>query len=310
MRLVVALGGNALLRPGEDLAASVQQRNVERAAEVIAALWADNDLIVTHGNGPQVGLLALQAEALKAEVPPYPLDVLGAESEGMIGYMIEQALIARVPGRHVAALLTLVEVDANDPAFGAPTKPIGPVYDAATAERLGRERGWRLAETRGGFRRVVPSPEPVAIVELATIRLLVQSGVLVICAGGGGVPVVRHASGALHGVPAVIDKDLASALLAQSLDAEGLMLLTDVPAVYAGWRTDQPRAIRRATPVALRAMRFAEGSMGPKVEAACRFVERTGGWAAIGALQDGAAIAEGAAGTRIEAGDAPIAYWD
>ncbi|MBL8702026.1 MAG: carbamate kinase [Alphaproteobacteria bacterium] len=308
-RLVVALGGNALLRRGEAPGAEQQRRNIERAADMLAELWRDNDLTVTHGNGPQVGLLALQAEALK-DVSPYPLDVLGAESEGMIGYMIEQALLSRMPGRHVATLLTQVEVDARDPAFANPTKPIGPVYDEATAQRLARERGWRIVPDGGGFRRVVASPMPLAIVELPTIKLLVQSGVLVICAGGGGIPVVRDASGALHGVPAVVDKDRASAVLARALDADALLMLTDVPAVYADWESERPRAIRRIGVPALRAMRFAAGTMEPKVEAACRFVEASGRWAAIGALQDGVAIAAGDAGTRVVADDEAASYWE
>jgi carbamate kinase len=300
VRLVIALGGNALLRRGEPLEAEVQRRNVARAADALAALARSHEIVVTHGNGPQVGLLALQAEAYR-EVAPYPLDVLGAESEGLIGYMIEQELAARLPGREVATLLTQVEVDPEDPAFARPTKPIGPRYDRATGEKLSARLGWRVAPDGGGARRVVPSPEPRAIVELATIRILVEARVLVICAGGGGIPVVRDAAGARRGVAAVIDKDLASALLARELRADGLVMLTDVAAVYEHWSTPRQRAIERTTPAALHAMTFAPGSMAPKVEAACRFVEGTRGFAAIGALEDAEAIVAGRAGTRVDA---------
>lgn len=309
MRLVVALGGNALLRRGEPLEAELQRQNVARAADMLAALAADHDLVITHGNGPQVGLLALQAAAYR-EVAPYPLDVLGAESEGMIGYLIEQELGARLPQKNVATLLTQVEVDAADPAFQTPTKPIGPVYDKATARHLNETRGWRLAPDGDGFRRVVPSPEPMRILELATIRLLVEAGVIVICAGGGGIPVVIGASGATRGAAAVIDKDLASGLLAESLSVDGFVMLTDVPAVYAGWKTAQPRAIKAAAPAQLRALDSAAGSMGPKVEAACRFVERTGKWAAIGALVDGEAVVAGTAGTRVQRDLSTLSYWE
>jgi carbamate kinase len=228
----------------------------------------------------------------------------------MIGYLIEQELRARLGGRQIATLLTQIEVDPADPAFREPTKPIGPVYQQAEADRLAAAFRWTLRAERGGLRRVVPSPEPRRIVELATIRLLADAHVLVICAGGGGIPVVSDAAGRLHGVPAVIDKDLASALLAEELRADGLLLLTDVAAVYEGWEGASPRAIRATAPEALRRMGFAAGSMDPKVEAACRFVERTGGFAAIGALADGAAMLTGDAGTRIQAGIGAIAYWD
>jgi len=309
MRVVVALGGNALLKRGEPLEAALQRRNVAIAADALAEMAAGHDLVVTHGNGPQVGLLALQSLAYR-KVAPYPLDVLGAESEGMIGYLIEQELRARLAGRQVATLLTQIEVDPADPAFRNPTKPIGPVYQQAEADRLTAAFRWTMRAERGGLRRVVPSPEPRRIVELATIRLLADAHVLVICAGGGGIPVVSDAGGRLHGVPAVIDKDLASALLAQELGADALLLLTDVAAVYEGWEGASPQAIRAVAPEPLRRMEFAAGSMGPKVEAACRFVERTGGFAAIGALADGAAMLAGDAGTRIQAGIGAIAYWD
>jgi carbamate kinase len=297
VRLVVALGGNALLRRGERPDVSAQQRNVAIAVGAIATLARDHDVVVTHGNGPQIGLLALQGEAYSGE-RPYPLDVLGAETEGMVGYLLEQELTNELGGQPVATLLTQVVVDGDDPAFERPTKPIGPMYERGVAERLAAERGWSVAPDGDGYRRVVASPEPGAIVELPTIRLLVDSGVLVVCVGGGGIPVVKS-QGRLHGVEAVIDKDLAAARLAAGLEADGLILLTDVPAVEANRGTPQARPLHEVSAAELRDMSFAPGSMGPKVEAACRFVERTGGLAAIGALGDAAAIVRGERGTRV-----------
>jgi carbamate kinase len=299
-RVVVALGGNALLRRGERADVETQRGHVTVAVAAIAELAGDRELIVTHGNGPQVGLLALQAEAYE-EVPAYPLDVLGAESEGMIGYLLEQELANVVGERPVATLLTQVVVDAGDPAFAEPTKPIGPVYDAATAARLGPERGWAFAAEPDGHRRVVASPEPAALAELAPIRLLVEAGVLVVCAGGGGIPVVAE-DGRLRGIEAVVDKDLVAALLARELGANALLLLTDVAAVEADWATPRARPLGRVTTAELRVLSFAPGSMAPKVEAACRFVEATGGVAGIGALADAAAILRGERGTRVVSG--------
>jgi carbamate kinase len=301
MRVIAALGGNALLRRGEALEATVQRRNVARAAEALAALALENELIVTHGNGPQVGLLALQAESL-AEVGPYPLDVLDVETEGMIGYLIEQELRNRLPGRSVVTLLTQVVVDADDPAFARPTKPIGPLYSRARAQGLAAQRGWTVAPDGRGWRRVVPSPEPRRIIELAAIRLLVESGAIVVCAGGGGIPVVVDPSGALRGAEAVIDKDRAAALLAAEIGAEALLLLTDVDAVYDAWGAPAPRPLRRATPAELQSRKLDPGSMGPKVEAACRFVEATGALAGIGRLEDAECILVGSAGTIVRAG--------
>jgi carbamate kinase len=298
MRVVVALGGNALLRRGERPDVHVQRANVRRAARSIAAIAHEHTIVVTHGNGPQVGLLALQSET-DPTVAPFPLDVLGAESEGLIGYLIEQELSGLLPGRDVATLLTQVEVDPRDAAFGAPTKPIGPVYDDVTARRMSRERGYAIAPDGAGFRRVVASPEPRAIRELRAIEILLGAGVLVVCTGGGGIPVVTMPDGGVRGVEAVIDKDLASALLAHALGADALLLLTDVPAVLEAWPGGAP--IRDARPAELRAMRFAPGSMGPKVEAACRFVEGGGALAAIGALDDAAELLRGARGTVVRA---------
>jgi carbamate kinase len=257
-------------------------------------------VIVTHGNGPQVGLLALQAAAFDAE-SPWPLDLLGAESEGMIGYLIERALIGRLPGRPVATLLTQVEVAAADPAFGRPTKPIGPVYDAVAKTRVEATRGWPMAPDGKGWRRVVPSPEPVRILEIATLRHLVAEGVIVICGGGGGIPVVVDARGAVHGVEAVIDKDRTASLLAQDIGADALLLLTDVDAVYEGWGTEARRPLGGTTVEELAALELEPGSMGPKVEAASAFVSATGGFAGIGQLSDAGAILAGRAGTRLGA---------
>jgi len=298
MRIVCALGGNALLRRGEPAEASVQQRNVGVAVQAVAELARAHDVVVTHGNGPQVGLLALQGEAYGG-VRPYPLDVLGAESEGMIGYLLEQGLRNELPGREIATLLTQVVVDPADPAFERPAKPIGPVYSELEARRLARERGWAVAPDGPAWRRVVPSPEPRDILELGAIRVLLDAGVLVVCTGGGGIPVVVGADGSLRGVEAVIDKDLSAALLARLLRADFLLLLTDVAAVERGWGTRSAQPIGRTAPSELRALGFAPGSMGPKVEAACRFVEATGGTAGIGALGEAAAIVRGKAGTLV-----------
>ena len=300
MRVVVALGGNALLRRGEPTDATTQRHNVAFAVDALADLAAEHELIVTHGNSPQVGLLALQGEAYP-DVAGYPLDVLGAETEGMVGYLLEQELVNALGGRPAATLLTQVIVDAADPAFAAPTKFIGPVYERAAAEELAAARGWAIAPDGPHWRRVVASPEPRSIVELETIRLLVTAGVLVVCVGGGGIPVVVDRDGRLHGVEAVIDKDRAAALLAQGLQADAVLMLTDVPNVQLAWGTPRARPLRDVDAADLRGMRFAAGSMGPKVEAACRFAEATGGLAGIGALGDAAAILRGERGTRVRA---------
>ncbi len=297
MRVVVALGGNALLRRGEGMDAETQRRNVAVAARVLARIAGEHELVVTHGNGPQVGLLALQAEAF-GEVEPYPLDLLGAQTEGLIGFLLEEQLRPALPGREVVTLLTPVVVDPEDPAFGRPAKPVGRVYRREEADRLAQERGWEVVADGGGFRRAVPSPEPVRIVGIDAIRLLARMGAVVICAGGGGVPVVER-EGGLRGVEAVIDKDLSACLLARELEAEALLLLTDVPGVLDGWETPDPRVLREATVAELRSRSFAPGSMGPKVEAACRFVESGGRFAAIGALEEGAGILRGEGGTRV-----------
>jgi carbamate kinase len=297
MRVVAALGGNALLRRGEPADAETQRQNLVRAGRALAELAAEHELVVTHGNGPQVGLLALQSEAYR-QVRPYPFDVLVAESEGMIGYLLDQTLGNLLPGRTVATLLTQVVVDERDPAFGAPTKPVGPVYDEGTGSRLAAERGWAIAPDGDGWRRVVASPEPLRIVELPTIRMLVDAGVLVICGGGGGVPVIEH-RGVLRGVEAVIDKDLAAALLATQLGADALLLLTDVPGVQESFGTSSARVLPRLTPEELRSLELAAGSMAPKGEAACRFAESTDKPAVICSLEDAGVALRGHAGTRV-----------
>jgi len=301
VRVVVALGGNALLRRGERPDAAPQQRNVVRAAEALAPLAAVHELVITHGNGPQVGVLAMESAADPALTRPYPLDQLGAETQGLIGYWVSQGLANALPGRQVAAMLTQCVVDAADPAFRRPTKFIGPTYAEADARRLATERGWVVAADGVSWRRVVASPAPLRVVELEAVRLLVDAGVVVVCAGGGGVPVIETASGGLDGVEAVIDKDLTAALLAEMLGADALLLLTDVDGVETDFGRPGSRVIRAASVAHLRGGSFAAGSMGPKVEAACRFVERTGGIAAIGSLDDVDAVLSGRAGTRVAA---------
>jgi len=299
MRIVIALGGNALLRRDESPSADNQRRNVATATTALAPIARAHELVISHGNGPQVGLLALQSAAGAPE-QAYPLDILDAETEGMIGYLIEQELNNLLPPAYrCAVLLTQIEVDANDPAFRHPSKPIGPLYDEVQARQLARERDWAIAPDGERFRRVVASPRPRRIFELGVIELLVSQGVIVICAGGGGIPVVCRADGSLVGVEAVIDKDLASALLARELRAEAFLMLTDVDAVHSDWATPSARAIRRASPRALRELAFAAGSMAPKVEAACEFVDQTGAMAAIGRLEDAQAILRAEAGTII-----------
>ena len=302
MLIVLALGGNALLRRNQPPEAEAQRRNVLTAvAQSVAPIARQHRVVITHGNGPQIGLLALQAAAF-TQVRPYPLDVLGAESEGMIGYLIEQALAGELPGRDVATLLTQVEVDPADPAFATPTKPIGPVYGEEEARALEARHGFTFAREGCGFRRVVASPVPQRIREVNTIRLLVEAGIFVICAGGGGIPVAVTADGGLRGLEAVIDKDRSAALLAEQLGADALLLLTDVAEVWTSWpRTADSRPIGRTTPAALRAYDFAPGSMGPKVEAACWFAERTGRMAAIGAMEQAPAILMGSVGTLVKA---------
>ena len=295
--VVVALGGNALVQRGEPLDASVQRTNVARAAAALGDVARDHRLIVTHGNGPQVGLLALQ-NAAYADVAPYPLDVLDAETEGMIGYVLDQHLANNLPGRDIAALLTQVVVDPDDPAMAHPTKPIGPAYDENQARHLTAQRNWSMVREGEYWRRAFPSPAPKAIIELPVIRLLVSHGVVVVCGGGGGIPVVRDGDG-LRGIEAVIDKDATSSLLAVGVGASQLILLTDVAGIATGWGSDHVRWLRTVAPDTLRVLDFASDSMAPKVNAVCAFVEATGRRAAVGSLDALAAILAGHAGTTI-----------
>ncbi|MCK9496246.1 MAG: carbamate kinase [Dehalococcoidia bacterium] len=306
---VVALGGNALLRRGEEPSASNQARAARAAARVLADASTRHRLVITHGNGPQVGLLALMSDAY-AEVEPYPLDVLGSESVGQIGYVLEMQLDNAIDHQDTVAVITRVVVDADDPSFNAPTKFIGPVYEADEARELAALHGWAVrpdGPDGRAWRRVVPSPEPRRIVQLHAIRTLVESGFLVVCAGGGGVPVIEDA-GAHRGVEAVIDKDLTAALLAEELGADALVLATDVDGIYSDFGTPGQRRLVRATPEGLRTGTYPAGSMGPKVEAACRFVERTGGRAAIGSLAEVTAMLDGRAGTQVRVDGPPLEY--
>lgn len=301
MRLLIALGGNALLKRGEPMTAQNQRANVRTACEQIAKAYEGNELIISHGNGPQVGLLALQNNAYKA-VPMYPLDVIGAESLGMIGYMIQQELANFVPkSATLCNVLTQTEVDPKDPAFQHPTKPVGPVYTKEEAEALAAKEGWSIAPDNDKFRRVVPSPEPKRIFGLKSLKTLVEAGHIVICCGGGGIPTYYDEEGRLRGAEAVIDKDLASSVLAADLDADLFIIATDVDGAYLDWGKPEQRRIAQADPKSLREYGFAKGSMGPKVEAACRFVEKSGKTAVIGALDKIDEILAGRSGTRVVA---------
>jgi carbamate kinase len=300
MRIVIALGGNALLRRGQPMTAENQRANIRLAAERIAEVAHGNEVVIAHGNGPQVGLLALQAAAYH-DVAPYPLDVLGAQTEAMIGYVIEQELGNLLPPeQQLATVLTMIEVDRDDPAFGHPTKPIGPVYDWETAERLKATSGWVIAADGDKFRRVVASPKPKRIFEIGPICSLVDHGTIVICAGGGGIPTMYDEHGHLRGVEAVIDKDLAAALLAEQLEADLLVIATDVDAVYTDWGKPNQARLAKVTPDELVSLELPAGSMGPKVQAACGFARVTGNEAVIGSLADIADIVLGNAGTRVK----------
>jgi carbamate kinase len=305
---IVALGGNALLKPGEPLEAANQQHAAHDAAAILARVARSHRLIVTHGNGPQVGLLALMSANYTA-TKPYPLDVLGSETEGQIGYVLELELDNAIDFQDTVSVLTRVVVDASDPAFGTPTKFVGAVYPTeAEARSVAEPHGWTIARYGGGWRRVVPSPRPQRIVQLPAIQRLFDDGFLVICTGGGGIPVVEDDAGRQHGVEAVIDKDLASARLGCDLGVDALVLATDVDAVYVGYGTPARRAIARATPAGLRSCQFPAGSMGPKVEAVCEFVENTGGRAAIGSLNEIDALLDGRAGTQVRSDGPDLEY--
>ncbi|NVN82284.1 MULTISPECIES: carbamate kinase [unclassified Vibrio] len=298
--VVVALGGNALLRRGEPLEADIQRRNIETAVKTISEIAKVYNVVLVHGNGPQVGLLALQGLEYK-KVNPYPLDVLGSETQGMIGYMLMQEFKNYLPNRNISCMLTQMTVDPNDPAFADPTKPIGPIYEEAEARELAEKFHWIVKPDGQHFRRVVPSPRPTGIVEHEAITQLIDAGHLVICTGGGGIPVKKE-NGKLVGVEAVIDKDMSAAFLAKQLDADALLILTDADAVYLDWGKPTQHALRSTTPSELAMFEFDAGSMGPKIEASCEFIEQGGKVVGIGALEDGLQILQGQAGTNITKG--------
>ncbi|MDB3871168.1 carbamate kinase [Euryarchaeota archaeon] len=298
MRIVIALGGNALLRRGEDMTAVNQRKNIQIAVSALAPIVEQNELVISHGNGPQVGLLSLQSAAYK-EVEEYPLDILGAQTQGMIGYMIEQELGNILPIEvPIASILTMVEVDPDDPAFDNPTKPIGPVYSKEEAEALKNDKGWEIKKDGEYWRRVVASPIPHRIFELRPIHWLLEKNTVVICAGGGGIPTIYNKEGNLEGVEVVIDKDRASSLLAFELEADILIMATDTDGVYSNWGTEEEKLISKTTPEEIRKYEFDKGSMGPKVEAACSFIERSGQRAVIGSLTDIKGMVNGTAGTQ------------
>jgi carbamate kinase len=299
MRVIVALGGNAVLRRGQPPDADVQIAGVRAAVKTLARLAGEHELVITHGNGPQVGLLALESATDPNLTRPYPFDTLVAQTQGMIGYWMQQALQNALPGRQVLAVVTQTLVSAVDPAFENPGKFVGQVYEREEAEKLAGEYGWTVKPDGPYWRRVVPSPAPRRIVETRLIHRLVREGVVVICAGGGGIPVVRDARGRLTGVEAVVDKDLTASVLAEALECDAFLSLTDVPRVLRGFGTPHQEEIAHTTPHELRALEFPAGSMGPKVEAACRFVETTGDMAAIGRLEEADRILDGSAGTIV-----------
>jgi len=298
MRIVIALGGNALLRRSDPMTTEVQRKNVRIAAQAIAPLAADHSVVIVHGNGPQVGLLSLQAEAYQG-AEPYPLDVLDAGTQGMIGYLIQEELRSMLPPEHqVATLLTMIEVDPDDPAFTNPTKFVGPVYDQETARKLIAGKGWAFRQDGSSWRRVVASPQPLRILEIQPITWLLDRGAVVICAGGGGIP-TTSGPGRITGVEAVIDKDFASELLAEDVGADLFLMATDVDGVYLNWGEPEAQRLARVSAAELASHEFAAGSMGPKVRAAAMFATNTGRRAAIGALDDIAGIVAGRAGTNV-----------
>ncbi|GAA2659556.1 carbamate kinase [Nonomuraea recticatena] len=305
MRVLVALGGNALMKRGEKPDADTQRANVAVALKTLSKVAERHELIITHGNGPQVGVLALESTSDPHLTKPYPFDTLVAETQGMIGYWMLQALQNALPGRQVISIVSQTLVSAVDPAFDDPTKFVGEVYDEEEARKLAEEYGWTVKPDGQYWRRVVPSPKPQRVVETRLIRKLVRDGVTVVCAGGGGIPVIRDENGRLSGVEAVIDKDLTGSLLAESLECDAFLILTDVPRVMRDFGTPLQSEISHTTPHELRSIDFPEGSMGPKVEAVCRFVETTGDMAAIGKLDEAMSILEGTAGTIIT----PNATW-
>ncbi|MFC5184658.1 carbamate kinase [Actinomadura harenae] len=305
MRVVVALGGNALMQRGDKPDAETQRANVQTAVKSLAPLAENHELIITHGNGPQVGVLALESINDPNLTRPYPLDTIGAETQGMIGYWMLQALQNALPGRQVLSLVNQTLVSAVDPAFDDPTKFVGQVYAKDEAEKFAKEYGWTVKPDGDYWRRVVPSPTPQRVIETRLIRQAVRTGTVVVCAGGGGIPVIRNDVGQLEGVEAVIDKDLTAAMLAETLEADAFLILTDVPNVVRGFGTPGAEPIAHTTPFELRSEEFPAGSMGPKIDAVCGFVEKTGDMAAIGKLDQCMEILEGTAGTIVT----PNATW-
>ncbi len=302
MRIMIALGGNALLERGDRPDAETQRLNVVKAVEAIAPLAEEHDLIITHGNGPQVGVLAAQSAQDASLSRPYPFDALGAQTQGMIGYWILQALQNALPARQVASITNQTLVLAHDPAFAHPTKFVGKVMTEQEAHEVAAQMGWTVKQDGKHWRRVVPSPVPQRVVETRIARLLVESGAVVVCSGGGGIPVIRDERGHLQGVEAVVDKDRTASMLAEALECDALLILTDVPYVVRDYGTDRATNITKITPGALRAIDFPDGSMGPKIDAVCRFVELTGDMAAIGRLEDVQAILDGESGTIVTPG--------
>lgn len=309
MKIVVTLGGNALLRRGEPLTCDVQKKNIAIAVKALKNIAHEHQLVLGHGNGPQVGLLALQNQAFSHEVDPYPFDSLGAQSQAMVGYLFSQMLGNARPDREVVCVITQTEVSPEDPAFQNPTKFIGPVYNSQQAQELAQTHGWLLKQDGNHYRRVVPSPKPRKIVELESIKLLVEAGKLVISGGGGGIPVVRK-DGQLHGVEAVIDKDYCGSLLAQALQADYFVMATDVKGVFVNWGTPDQKCIKSAPPQMLLELGFAAGSMGPKVSAACEFASQPGARAVIGSLDKIEDIVAGKSGTHISSEFETITYYE
>ena len=315
MRIVVALGGNALLKRGEPMTAQNQSANIRLAAEQLAKVKPKNELIISHGNGPQVGLLALQHAAYYAQdnkIEPYPLDVLVSQTVGMIGYMLQQELTNLLPATPTQTLVTQVIVDEHDPAFSKPSKPIGQVYTQAEAEKLAAEKGWTVMPDGQYYRRAVPSPKPQDVTGINAVKTLLAQDHIVICGGGGGVPCVKNAQGQLTGVEAVVDKDLATAVIANHLDADLFIIATDVNAACVNFQKEGERKIAKANPAALEALsaEFAAGSMGPKVQAVINFVKATGKDAAIGSLSDIEDIVAGKAGTRVSLSANEVVFYE
>lgn len=297
-RIVLALGGNALLKRGDAPDSRTQRANARAAAQALAPLADQHEMVITHGNGPQIGLLALQQSTLPLD-ERQPLDVLGAESEGLIGYLLEREMRRLLPKRKLATILTMVEVDSDDPAMAEPTKPIGPIYSDAEWQQVSHRFGWRGVPEADGMRRVVPSPHPHAILQSDVIQDLLADGTIPICAGGGGIPVCRDGEYGLVGVEAVIDKDWTSARLAFELGADRLVMLTDVAAIYENWGEANASPLSHLSPSDVDALSLPAGSMGPKAAAAAWFSRATGNMAAIGALSQTTDVVSGRAGTHV-----------